>query len=73
MIKQETIVIVVSVQQPRERELVMVVHAHDALGFFLALPSVGRSMPARIAMIAITTSNSMSVKADRDRRSLCAE
>ena len=33
----------------------------------LALAKAGSSMPARIAMIAITTSSSMSVKPNRDR------
>jgi len=38
-----------------------------ALAF--ALPNAGRSMPAKIAMIAITTSNSMRVNAaERTRR-----
>ena len=35
--KKETIVIVVSVHQPRERELAMVVQARDALGFLFGL------------------------------------
>jgi hypothetical protein len=36
-----------------------------------ALAKAGKSMEARIAMIAITTSNSMSVNApDRDRRGI---
>src|SRR6266498_2317968 len=36
--------------------------------FALALPKAGKSSPARIAMIAITTSNSISVKAPEHRR-----
>src|SRR5688500_2909305 len=35
------------------------------LALFFALARAGRSMPARIAMMAMTTSNSMSVKARR--------
>ena len=37
------------------------------LAFALALASAGRSNPARIAMIAMTTNNSMSVKAHDER------
>ena len=33
------------------------------LAFILALPKAGRSIPARIAMMAMTTSSSMSVNA----------
>src|SRR6266702_7661873 len=36
------------------------------LAFALALASAGRSNPARMAMIAMTTNNSMSVKARHD-------
>jgi hypothetical protein len=42
------------------------------LAFDLALDSAGRSMAARIAMIAMTTSNSIKVNADlgRDRKQI---
>ena len=38
------------------------------VAFNLARPSAGNNMPARIAMMAITTSSSMSVKPGRERR-----
>jgi len=37
-------------------------HTTDALRLGLALPSTGNNIAARIAMIAITTSNSIKVK-----------
>ena len=39
-----------------------------ALALAFALPSAGRSIPARTAMIAMTTSSSMSVNASWSRR-----
>ena len=39
----------------------------DLLAFSLARPSAGRSMPARIAIMAMTTSSSMSVKPAENR------
>src|SRR6188474_3223422 len=38
------------------------------VAFCLALASAGKSIPARMAMIAMTTSNSIKVKAERLRR-----
>src|ERR1041384_6260576 len=44
----------------------LVLFMHDIpVALVLALASAGRSMPARIAMMAITTSSSIKVKANR--------
>jgi hypothetical protein len=43
------------------------------LALALALASAGSSIPARMAMMAMTTSNSMSVKALETKRSIAAK
>jgi len=54
--------IVIRVHVPGESQLLLIAQAGALLGFLLALPSAGSNMAARIAMIAITTNNSMRVK-----------
>jgi len=54
-----------------DANLSLVVHTGNRLCFCLALASAGNSMAARMAMMAITTSNSISVKPERDASGSC--
>jgi len=62
MAERKPVIAVLGIEPPGQRELPEVGLALDASALALAMPSAGSSKEARIAMIAMTTNNSISVK-----------
>ena len=60
---REDIAILIRVELHEDRDLAEIVETGNAAGFSLARANAGSSIAARMAMIAMTTSNSIRVKA----------
>jgi len=56
------VIVIIDIKMSTQLKLSEIVEARDAVRFGLAFESAGNRRPARIAMIAMTTSNSINVK-----------